>query len=66
MNRADATDVAWDAATGITSGTHRPNPNVELVDGSPQDPIDIPAGPVTPLTPYDFAFQVDYNPANRT
>ncbi len=65
QNRAEASDVAWDAATGITSGTHRPNPNVEVVEGSPQAPIAIPAGPVTPLTPYDFAFQVEANPANR-
>jgi hypothetical protein len=66
MNRADASDVAWDAATGITSGTHRPNPSVEVVEGDPQADIAIPSGPVTPLTPYDFAFQVADNPANRT
>lgn len=66
MNRAEASDVAWDAATGITSGTHRPNPSVTVVDGEPQGEIAIPSGPVTPVTPYDFAFEVDANPANRT
>lgn len=66
MNRAEASDVAWDAATGITSGTHRPNPSIEVVDGDPQAGIAIPSGPVTPVTPYDFEFQVDDNPANRT
>ena len=66
MNRAEASDVAWDAATGITSGTHRPNPSVKVEGGTPQAPIDIPSGPVTPLTPYDFVFQVADNPANRT
>jgi M6 family metalloprotease-like protein len=66
MNRAEASDVAWDAATGITSGTHRPNPAVVVVGGEPQGAIAIPSGPVTPLTPYDYVFQVDDNPANRT
>jgi M6 family metalloprotease-like protein len=66
MNRAEASDVAWDAATGITSGTHRPNPSVEVVAGTPQADIAIPSGPVSPLTPYDFVFQVANNPANRT
>jgi M6 family metalloprotease-like protein len=66
MNRAEASDVAWDAATGITSGTHRPSPGVVVVEGDPQAEIAIPPGPVTPLTPYDFAFEVEDNPANRT
>lgn len=66
MNRAEASDVAWDAATGITSGTHRPNPKVTVVDGDPQTDIAIPSGPVTPVTPYDYEFTVDDNPASRT
>jgi hypothetical protein len=66
-NRAEASDVAWEAATGITSGTHRPNPAVpDAPSGDPQGSIAIPPGPVTPVTPYDFAFEVDDNPANRT
>ncbi|HEX4868523.1 MAG TPA: immune inhibitor A domain-containing protein [Acidimicrobiales bacterium] len=66
-NRAEASDVAWEAATGITSGTHRPNPAVPAASsGDPQAGIDIPPGPVTPVTPYDFAFEVEDNPANRT
>jgi len=65
-NRADASDVVWEAATGITSGTYRPNPKVTVVDGSPQGPIAGSAAGVTPLTPADFEFTVDDNPANRT
>ena len=35
--------MAWDAATGITSGTHRPNPDVRpWSTGEPQAPIAIP------------------------
>lgn len=66
MNRAEASDVAWDAATGITSGTHRPNPKIAVVDGDPQAEMAIPSGPVSPVTPYDFEFNVDDNPANHT
>jgi M6 family metalloprotease-like protein len=65
-NRAEASDVAWDAATGITSGTHRPNPKVVEVDGDPQEPIEGSVAGVTPVTPQDFEFTVDDNPANRT
>lgn|GEM_PF-5772762 len=68
MNRAEASDVAWDAATGITSGTHRPNPNIADPGdvGDPQAEIPIPSGPTTPVTPYDFAFEVEDTPANHT
>ena len=59
--------MAWNAATGITSGTHRPNPTSCPADrrraaGGDRDPV----GPVAPVTPYDFAFEVDDNPANYT
>ena len=46
LNRAEASDVAWNAATGITSGTHRANPNVpDLADGEPagRDPDPVAA-----------------------
>lgn len=67
-NRAEASDVAWEAATGITSATHRPNPNIADPGdvGDPQAEIPIPSGPTTPVTPYDFAFEVDDTPANHT
>ncbi len=66
-NRAEASDVAWSAATGITSGTHRSNPKVVEVAGEPQEPISSGTiAPVTPLTPGRFEFTVDDNPANRT
>ncbi|WP_436792994.1 immune inhibitor A domain-containing protein [Actinospongicola halichondriae] len=66
-NRAEASDVVWGAATGITSGTHRNSPSADLGPvGDPQGDLAIPSGPVTPLTPYDFVFEVDDNPANRT
>ena len=66
QNRAEASDVAWDAATGITSGTHRPNPDVSVVPGEPQAPIEGMAAGVTPVTPADVEFTVEDNPANRT
>jgi len=67
-NRAEASDVAWEAATGITSGTHRPNPDIADPGdvGDPQDEIAIPSSLVTPVTPYDFAFTVADSPANHT
>ncbi|MGV3758246.1 MAG: immune inhibitor A domain-containing protein [Actinomycetota bacterium] len=67
-NRAEASDVAWDAATGITSGTHRPSPGgLAEVEGEPQaSPEPMTAAPVTPVTPADVTFVVDDNPANRT
>ena len=45
MNRAEASDVAWDAATGITSGTHRPNPTVESSPGDTAGRDRHPDGP---------------------
>ena len=65
-NRAEASDVAWEAATGITSGTHRPNPDVAVVEGTPQAPISGSVAGVTPVTTADFEFTVEDNPANRT
>lgn len=66
MNRAEASDVAWDAATGITSGTHRPNPRITVVDGDPQAPVALPPGEVPAGGTYDAVFTVNDNPANRT
>ena len=67
LNRAEASDVAWNAATGITSGTHRVNPDQEAIPaGEPQEAIDLGPGPVAPAAPADFEFTVDANPANYT
>jgi len=65
LHRGEASDLAHDAATGITSGGHANNPNVPDVTGDPQAPIDFSGTAVGPQTS-DFEFVVEGNPANYT
>ena len=62
LNRADSTDVAWDAATGITSGTFVAGPEAGQISGDPQGSVPL----VVAGGPGDAVFQVEDNPANRT
>src|SRR4029453_17624760 len=63
LTRGEATDLVWDAATGITSGTRLAHGAGASEGGSPQGPQTW-TGAVTPVTPHEQEIVVEDNPAN--
>jgi M6 family metalloprotease-like protein len=64
LTRGETTDLVWDAATGITSGTRMPHGAGAGEGGSPQGP-ETWTGALTPATPHEHEITVEDNPANR-
>jgi M6 family metalloprotease-like protein len=62
-HRGEVSDVARDAAAGITSGTRQLSPIIKVVEGEPQAGLEF-SGTVTPVAPDTFEFEVEDNPAN--
>jgi M6 family metalloprotease-like protein len=63
LHRGEVSDVARDAAAGITSGTRQLSPVIRIVEGTPQPKIDF-SGTVVPASTDTFEFQVADNPGN--
>ena len=64
LTRGEATDLVWDAATGITSGTRLTQGSGAEEGGSPQGPATWTGAPVTAATPHEHEIVVEDNPAN--
>jgi M6 family metalloprotease-like protein len=68
LHRGESSDLVRATATGITSGTHAPNPSIppEGEEGEPQADVAVSGGPTLPGLPTEDSFTVDDNPFSYT